>query len=101
MIAFTTPALSATGTTTIDAATVKAGGGKAPVHACTQFRLLWRAADGSTSVVECRPQTGRTHQIRVHLQVGVRLGCPYRLERVHKRGATLAMGVAAGIRLEV
>jgi 23S rRNA-/tRNA-specific pseudouridylate synthase len=34
----------------------------------TDFRLLAVAPDGQTSLVECRPRTGRTHQIRVHLQ---------------------------------
>ncbi|KAH8048998.1 pseudouridine synthase [Aureococcus anophagefferens] len=33
----------------------------------TRFRLLRRHADG-TSTVECHPRTGRTHQIRLHLQ---------------------------------
>ena len=33
----------------------------------TRFRLLHRHADG-TSTVECHPRTGRTHQIRLHLQ---------------------------------
>mmetsp|Transcript_30976 Transcript_30976/g.87755 ORF Transcript_30976/g.87755 Transcript_30976/m.87755 type:complete len:457 (-) Transcript_30976:469-1839(-) len=36
--------------------------------ACTHFKRLHVAQDGLTSAVECRPQTGRTHQIRVHLQ---------------------------------
>ena len=30
----------------------------------TDVRLLSIAADGKTSLVECRPKTGRTHQIR-------------------------------------
>lgn len=30
----------------------------------TDFRLLAIAADGKTSLVECQPKTGRTHQIR-------------------------------------
>lgn len=33
-------------------------------EAQTSFRLLSVAADGKTSLVECLPKTGRTHQIR-------------------------------------
>lgn len=32
----------------------------------TSFKKMW--SDGKTSVVRCFPETGRTHQIRVHLQ---------------------------------
>lgn len=32
--------------------------------AVTEFRLLGAASDGLTSVVQCRPLTGRTHQLR-------------------------------------
>ena len=36
--------------------------------ATTRFRVLMTAADGNSSLVHCVPITGRTHQIRVHLQ---------------------------------
>ncbi|KAG1657170.1 hypothetical protein FOA52_012285, partial [Chlamydomonas sp. UWO 241] len=39
-----------------------------PKESQTEFRLRHVAPDRATSVVECRPKTGRTHQIRVHLQ---------------------------------
>lgn len=33
----------------------------------TKYKLLKSWAEGAVSLIECRPQTGRTHQIRVHL----------------------------------
>ncbi len=42
-------------------ASVRAGGGKA----ITRFFVRARASD--RTVVECHPETGRTHQLRVHL----------------------------------
>ncbi|GLV48056.1 pseudouridine synthase [Thermus sp. LT1-2-5] len=41
-------------------------GGVAPRYAETEFRLL--ATAGPYALVEARPHTGRTHQIRVHLK---------------------------------
>jgi 23S rRNA pseudouridine1911/1915/1917 synthase len=39
-------------------------GGKS---AATDYRLLAVIAGGAASLIECRPMTGRTHQIRVHM----------------------------------
>lgn len=33
----------------------------------TSFKLLSRNKEKGTSIVECQPRTGRTHQIRIHL----------------------------------
>ncbi|KDD73813.1 hypothetical protein H632_c1818p1 [Helicosporidium sp. ATCC 50920] len=41
---------------------------EAPRAAVSEFRLLSVAPDRRTSLVECVPLTGRTHQLRVHLQ---------------------------------
>lgn len=49
------------------AARAKAGAASIAKKAVTEFRLLFVSLDKKTSVVECRPRTGRTHQIRVHL----------------------------------
>jgi len=48
----------------------------------TAWRVL--TGDGRLSLVECRPKTGRTHQIRVHLQ---HLGHPIAGDRTYGGGA--------------
>lgn len=45
-------------------ALVEDGRGK---HAVTHYRTLARLDGGSAALVECRLETGRTHQVRVHL----------------------------------
>jgi|EP01047_Picozoa_sp_COSAG01_P039054 hypothetical protein len=62
--------------------------------AATRFTLLF--TDGHTSLVHARPQTGRTHQIRVHLQ---HLGYPivddpiYHCSNSNKKRARLEAGL--------
>lgn len=48
--------------------------------ALTDWRLLGRG--GGVSWIECRPRTGRTHQLRVHLAA---LGCPIVGDAVYGR----------------
>jgi 23S rRNA pseudouridine1911/1915/1917 synthase len=65
-------------------------------HAVTHVRVIERLARGTVARVECRLETGRTHQIRVHLaEHGAPLlgdplyGKPPRDPRVRAAGATL------------
>ncbi len=51
-----------------------------PKPALTRFETLAVAADGRAGLVLCRPATGRTHQIRLHLAA---LGHPLVGERLH------------------
>jgi 23S rRNA pseudouridine1911/1915/1917 synthase len=52
-------------------------------EALTVYRVL--ASEGGLSLVECRPRTGRTHQIRVHLKY---LGTPVSGDSVYGRRGT-------------
>lgn len=85
-----------------------APGGDGPLQpktAQTLIRLLEASADGQTSLVECRPLTGRTHQIRVHLQYlehpilndalygGSLQDDPFGGTRYHKSAATQAQEI--------
>lgn len=53
-------------------------------EAVTDYRVLQQKPDGRC-LVECRPLTGRTHQIRVHLQS---LGCPIEGDWLYGPAAT-------------
>jgi tRNA pseudouridine32 synthase/23S rRNA pseudouridine746 synthase len=46
-------------------------------------RTHWRVLDAATRLVEFRPETGRTHQIRVH---AARIGCPIAGDPVYGDG---------------
>lgn len=62
----------------------------------TAWKLL--ASDGKTSLLECRPKTGRTHQIRVHLK---HLGHPIAGDRVYGGGADFPRQLLHAWKLEV
>ncbi|AET39027.1 uncharacterized protein Ecym_3555 [Eremothecium cymbalariae DBVPG len=63
-------------------------------EAKTRFRRI--SFDGETSIVKCQPYTGRTHQIRVHLQY---LGYPIANDPIYSNphiwGPTLGKGCEA------
>ncbi len=89
---------------------VRSGGRSAVTH----FKVIAANPELGVSLVECRPETGRSHQIRVHLEMnglpivgdkryGSRSGSPLRsdladLAQVHQflHAATLTFAVAAG-----
>ena len=54
-------------------------------------RTRWRVLDAAARLVEFRPETGRTHQIRVH---AAHIGCPIEGDPVY--GCTAAGAAAAG-----
>lgn len=60
-------------------------------HAKTVFRRI--SYDGQTSVVKCRPFTGRTHQIRVHLQF---LGHPIANDPIYSNVAVWGSDLGKG-----
>ena len=66
----------------IKMAVVRSGGRRA----VTRIRLIRQLACGSASLVECRLETGRTHQIRVHLD---RIGHPLIGDPLYGAGAQL------------
>ena len=71
-----------------------AGGGRGSVKpAATSFVRLAVAPDGRTSVVECRPLTGRSHQIRCAVCLGEMQGCGS-----GKRGTECKQEAGRGVR---
>ena len=61
-------------------AIVERGGKRAVTH----WRVAGSAAGGPACIVECRIETGRTHQIRVHM---ASLGCPVAGDAVYGKNA--------------
>jgi len=62
----------------------------------TAWKLL--ATDGKLSLLECRPRTGRTHQIRVHLK---HLGHPIAGDRTYGGGADYPRQLLHAWKLEI
>ncbi|HEY5768893.1 MAG TPA: RluA family pseudouridine synthase [Terrimicrobium sp.] len=68
------------------------GRGRAAV---TEYRVL--GSTGSVTLMECRPRTGRTHQIRVHLK---HLGCPVLGDPLYGRRANFSRHMLHAWKLE-
>jgi 23S rRNA pseudouridine1911/1915/1917 synthase len=66
---------------------VKRGGGR---HAVTHYTVTEVLAGGLASLVSCRLETGRTHQIRVHL---AHIGHPLVGDRVYGSGFSSKAGI--------
>jgi len=66
-------------------------------HAVTHWRIL--AESGGRALVEFRPETGRTHQIRVHAASG--LGVPLLGDPVYGDGKGAARTMLHAARIEV
>ncbi|MBR6951643.1 MAG: RluA family pseudouridine synthase [Oscillospiraceae bacterium] len=60
--------------------------------AVTRWRVL--AESGGLSLVALRPETGRTHQLRVHC---AHMGCPLLGDRLYGTPASLALGARYGV----
>jgi 23S rRNA pseudouridine1911/1915/1917 synthase len=62
-------------------------------EAVTSWRVLERYPRSGVSLLEIRPETGRTHQIRVHLAAS---GMPILGDPVYGRGRGAASGAGGG-----
>lgn len=58
----------------------KGKGGTTLKTAATQFTCLYYDKELDESVIQCKPITGRTHQIRIHLR---NLGCPIKGDPIY------------------
>lgn len=60
----------------------------------TRYSLEAVLADGAASMVQCRLETGRTHQIRVHM---AHIGCPLVGDRTYGRGKIRGQPGSTGV----